>query len=137
MGIDNRSSRKDVVLDKAIADGQIAMAQAEAESAWVANNLESDSDRQRKVHQAHLEFITRIVNDGVKNDGVDWLGDYNPYVDTLLALARIRGLKVTEQNIIDRFTNEGLVDVDAETERQQSDNEQVNDAGANKVNVRV
>ena len=117
----NRESRKDVQLDKAIANGTIAKAQAAAEASPFSHNLTTDSDRTTIVHQAHLEFITHLVNDGVKHEGVAWLENGNDYVTTLLNLARSKGMKVTEQNIIDRFTNEGAVNIEAEIENNTVD----------------
>lgn len=116
-----RENRKDAQLNKAIADGTIAEIQAEAEASPFAHNVATDSDRANSISQAHLEFITHLVNDGVKHEGVAWLENDNDYVSTLLTIARLKGLKVTEQNIIDRFTNEGAVDIEAETENNTID----------------
>lgn len=116
-----RENRKDAQLNKAIADGTIAKVQAEAEASPFAHNVATDSDRTGSVAQAHLEFITHLINDGVKHEGVAWLENDNDYVTTLLNLARSKGMKVTEQDIIDRFTNEGAVDIEAETENNTID----------------
>jgi len=117
----NRENRKDAQLGKAIADGTIAKTQAEAEASPFAHNVATDSDRTTAVAQAHLEFITHLVNDGVKHEGVAWLENDNDYVTVLLKMAQLRGMKVTEQNIIDRFTNEGAVDIEAEIENNTVD----------------
>ena len=117
----NRESRKDAQLAAAIADGTIARVQAEAEASPFAHNVATDSDRANSIAQAHLEFITHLVNDGVKHEGVTWLKDDNDYVTTLLNLAKLKGLKVTEQNIINRFTNAGAVNIEAETENNTVD----------------
>ena len=123
-----RENRKDAQLSKAIADGTIAKVQAEAEASPFAHNVATDADRTTAVAQAHLEFITHLVNDGVKHEGVAWLENDNDYVSTLLTIARLKGLKVTEQNIIDRFTNEGAVDIEAETENNTvADMDMMND----------
>ena len=123
-----RENRKDAQLSKAIADGTIAKVQAEAEASPFAHNVATDADRTTAVAQAHLEFITHLVNDGVKHEGIAWLENDNDYVSTLLTIARLKGLKVTEQNIIDRFTNEGAVDIEAETENNTvADMDMMND----------
>ena len=117
----NRENRKDVQLAAAIADGTIAKTQAKAEASPFAHNVATDSDRANSIAQAHLEFITHLVNDGVKHEGVTWLKDDNDYVTTLLNLAKLKGLKVTEQNIVNRFTNTGAVNIEAETENNTVD----------------
>ena len=117
----NRESRKDAQLAKAIENGTIAKVQAEAEASPFAHNVATDSDQASSIAQAHLEFITHLVNDGVKHEGVAWLENDNDYVTTLLNLARSKGMKVTEQNIIDRFTNEGAVNIEAEIENNTVD----------------
>jgi len=117
----NRESRKDVQLDKAIADGTIAQVQTEAEASPFAHNVATDSDRANSISQAHLAFITHLVNDGVKHEGVAWLENDNDYVTTLLNLAHSKGMKVTEQNIINRFVNQGAVNIEAEIENNTID----------------
>jgi hypothetical protein len=42
-------------------------------------------------------------------------------------MAQLRGMKVTEQNIIDRFTNEGAVNIEAETENIGNEMDMMND----------
>jgi len=104
------SKRKNIVLAEAVASGQTAIAEATMTSA----------DRQRAVHQAHLEFVTHLLNDGVKNDGIDFLDDNN-YVDTLIQIAKIRGLKVSADMLKERFATQGLVDTEKEIEGRESD----------------
>ena len=124
----NRESRKDEVLARAIADGSIAKAQAKAEADPFGHNLASSADTSQALLQAHLEFFTHLLNDGVKHEGVEWLGNGNPYVGIMLELAKEKGLKVTEQNIIARFANEGAVDIQAVTESNGNEMDQLNDA---------
>jgi len=123
----NRENRKDAQLSKAIADGTIAKVQAEAEASPFAHNVATDSDQANSIAQAHLEFITHLVNDGVKHEGVAWLENDNDYVTVLLKMAQLRGMKVAEQNIIDRFTNEGAVNIEAETENTVAEIDMMND----------
>lgn len=104
------SKRRNIVLAEAVASGQTA----------VAEKTMTSADRQRAVHQAHLEFITHLINDGVKNEGVDFL-DENDYVGTLIKIAKIRGLKVTADMMKERFAKQGLIDTEKEIEGKESD----------------
>ena len=123
----NRESRKDAQLSKAVENGTVAKTQAAAEASPFAHNVATDSDQASSIAQAHLEFITHLVNDGVKHEGVAWLENDNDYVAVLLKMAQLHGMKVTEQNIIDRFTNEGAVDIEAETENTGNEMDMMND----------
>ena len=104
------SKRRNIVLAEAVKSGQTA----------VAEKTMTTADKQREVHQAHLEFVTELVNGGVKDSGIDWL-DNNRYVDVLVKLAEVRGLKVTHDMLKERFAKQGLVDTNKELEGAESD----------------
>ena len=125
-----RENRKDEVFAKQVADGTIAKANAVAEADPFQHNVPTSADKEMTLLQAHLEFFTHLLNDGVKHEGVEWLGNNNPYVACMLKVAKEKGLKVTEQNIIDRFANEGAVNIEAETQTpHENEMELVNDWG--------
>ena len=56
----NNSNRKNIVMAKAIASGKVAEAEKTMTSA----------DTQRSVSQARLEFLTTLINQGVKEQGI-------------------------------------------------------------------
>ena len=114
----NNSNRKNIVLAEAIASGKVA----EADKTMTAE------DNQRSVSQASLEFLTTILNQGVAEEGTEFLTE-NPravkIVGTLQKLAKIRGLTTTVEMLKDRFENEGLIDTDKEIEGN-TDTDQIN-----------
>ena len=85
-------------------------------------------DNQRSVSQASLEFLTTILNQGVAEEGTEFLTE-NPravkIVGTLQKLAKLRGLTTTVEMLKDRFENEGLIDTDKEIEGN-TDTDQIN-----------
>ena len=105
----NNRNRKNIVLAEAIASGRVA----EADKTMTAE------DNQRSVSQASLEFLTTILNQGVAEEGTEFLTE-NPravkIVGTLQKLAKLRGLTTTVEMLKDRFENEGLIDTDKEIE---------------------
>ena len=114
----NNSNRKNIVLAEAIASGKVA----EADKTMTAE------DNQRSVSQASLEFLTTILNQGVAEEGTEFLTE-NPravkIVGTLQKLAKLRGLTTTVEMLKDRFENEGLIDTDKEIEGN-TDTDQIN-----------
>ena len=114
----NNSNRKNIVLAEAIASGRVA----EADKTMTAE------DNQRSVSQASLEFLTTILNQGVAEEGTEFLTE-NPravkIVGTLQKLAKLRGLTTTVEMLKDRFENEGLIDTDKEIEGN-TDTDQIN-----------
>lgn len=114
----NNRNRKNIVLAEAIASGRVA----EADKTMTAE------DNQRSVSQASLEFLTTILNQGVAEEGTEFLTE-NPravkIVGTLQKLAKLRGLTTTVEMLKDRFENEGLIDTDKEIEGN-TDTDQIN-----------
>ena len=114
----NNRNRKNIVLAEAIASGKVA----EADKTMTAE------DNQRSVSQASLEFLTTILNQGVAEEGTEFLTE-NPravkIVGTLQKLAKLRGLTTTVEMLKDRFENEGLIDTDKEIEGN-TDTDQIN-----------
>ena len=114
----NNRNRKNIVLAEAIASGRVA----EADKTMTAE------DNQRSVSQASLEFLTTILNQGVAEEGTEFLTE-NPravkIVGTLQKLAKLRGLTTTVEMLNDRFENEGLIDTDKEIEGN-TDTDQIN-----------
>ena len=106
------------ILAEAIASGRVA----EADKTMTAE------DNQRSVSQASLEFLTTILNQGVAEEGTEFLTE-NPravkIVGTLQKLAKLRGLTTTVEMLKDRFENEGLIDTDKEIEGN-TDTDQIN-----------
>ena len=90
---------------KAIASGKVA----EAEKTMTT------ADIQRSVSQSRLEFLTTLINQGVKEQGTEFL-DNNRYVDTLQKLAELRGLTATVEMLKDRFETNGAIDTEKEIE---------------------
>ena len=101
----NNSNRKNIVMAKAIASGKVA----EAEKTMTT------ADIQRSVSQSRLEFLTTLINQGVKEQGTEFL-DNNRYVDTLQKLAELRGLTATVEMLKDRFETNGAIDTEKEIE---------------------
>ena len=114
----NNRNRKNIVLAEAIASGRVA----EADKTMTAE------DNQRSVSQASLEFLTTILNQGVAEEGTEFLTE-NPRAvkigGTLQKLAKLRGLTTTVEMLKDRFENEGLIDTDKEIEGN-TDTDQIN-----------
>ena len=114
----NNSNRKNIVLAEAIASGKVA----EADKTMTAG------DNQRSVSQASLEFLTTILNQGVAEEGTEFLTE-NPravkIVGTLQKLAKVRGLTTTVDLLKASFQNEGLIDTDKEIEGN-TDTDQIN-----------
>ena len=114
----NNRNRKNIVLAEAIASGRVA----EADKTMTAE------DNQRSVSQASLEFLTTILDQGVAEEGTEFLTE-NPravkIVGTLQKLAKLRGLTTTVEMLKDRFENEGLIDTDKEIEGN-TDTDQIN-----------
>ena len=114
----NNRTTKNIILAEAIASGRVA----EADKTMTAE------DNQRSVSQASLEFLTTILNQGVAEEGTEFLTE-NPravkIVGTLQKLAKLRGLTTTVEMLKDRFENEGLIDTDKEIEGN-TDTDQIN-----------
>ena len=101
----NNSNRKNIVLAQAIESGKVA----EAEKTMTT------ADVQRSVSQASIEFFTTLLNQGVEEQGVEFL-DNNRYVDTLQKLAELRGLTATVDMLKNRFETDGAIDPEKEIE---------------------
>ena len=99
------SNRKNIVMAKAIESGNVAKVEKTMTTA----------DIQRSVSQASIEFFTTLLNQGVDEQGVEFL-DNNRYVDTLQKLAKIRGLHATVDMLKNRFETEGAIDTEKEIE---------------------
>ena len=99
------SNRKNIVLAQAIESGKVAQAEKTMTTA----------DVQRSVSQASIEFFTTLLNQGVEEQGVEFL-DNNRYVDTLQKLAKIRGLHATVDMLKTRFETDGAIDTEKEIE---------------------
>ena len=106
----NNSNRKNIVMAKAIASGKVA----EAEKTMTT------ADIQRSVSQARLEFFTTLVNQGVQEQGIEFIAEtdthVNRYVNTLQKLAQLRGLDATVEMLQDRFETNGAIDTEKEIE---------------------
>ena len=112
------SKRKNIVLAQAVESGNVAKVEKTMTTA----------DIQRSVSQASLEFLTTILNQGVAEEGTEFLTE-NPravkIVGTLQKLAKLRGLTTTVEMLKDMFENEGLIDTDKEIEGN-TDTDQIN-----------
>ena len=112
------SNRKNIVMAKAIESGNVAKVEKTMTTA----------DIQRSVSQASLEFLTTILNQGVAEEGTEFLTENAravKIVGTLQKLAKLRGLTTTDEMLKDRFENEGLIDTDKEIEGN-TDTDQIN-----------
>ena len=104
------SNRKNIVMAKAIESGNVAKVEKTMTTA----------DAQRSVAQAQLEFFTTLVNQGVQEQGIEFIAEtdthVNRYVDTLQKLAQLRGLDATVEMLQDRFETNGAIDTETEIE---------------------
>ena len=104
------SKRKNIVLAQAVESGNVAKVEKTMTTA----------DAQRSVAQAQLEFFTTLVNQGVQEQGIEFIAEtdthVNRYVDTLQKLAQLRGLDATVEMLQDRFENNGAIDTETEIE---------------------
>ena len=106
----NNSSRKNIVMAKAIESGNVAKVE----------QTMTTEDTQRSVSQARLEFFTTLVNQGVQEQGIEFIAEtdthVNRYVNTLQKLAQLRGLDATVEMLQDRFETNGAIDTEKEIE---------------------
>ena len=104
------SKRKNIVLAQAVESGNVAKVEKTMTTA----------DAQRSVAQAQLEFFTTLVNQGVQEQGIEFIAEtdthVNRYVDTLQKLAQLRGLDATVEMLQDRFETNGSIDTETEIE---------------------
>ena len=104
------SKRKNIVLAQAVESGNVAKVEKTMTTA----------DAQRSVAQAQLEFFTTLVNQGVQEQGIEFIAEtdthVNRYVDTLQKLAQLRGLDATVEMLQDRFETNGAIDTETEIE---------------------
>ena len=104
------SKRKNIVLAQAVESGNVAKVEKTMTTA----------DAQRSVAQAQLEFFTTLVNQGVQEEGIEFIAEtythVNRYVDTLQKLAQLRGLDATVEMLQDRFETNGAIDTETEIE---------------------
>ena len=104
------SKRKNIVLAQAVESGNVAKVEKTMTTA----------DAQRSVAQAQLEFFTTLVNQGVQEQGIEFIAETDThvyrYVDTLQKLAQLRGLDATVEMLQDRFETNGAIDTETEIE---------------------
>ena len=104
--------RRNIMFAKAMESGAVE----------TATKTMGEADKKREIHQAHLAFVTELINGGVKEAGIEWLdNDGEHYSSMLLRLAEIRGLTVTHEMLKERFADQGLVDIDKELEGDDAD----------------
>ena len=80
------------------------------------------AEREQSINERKIEFIAVLLNSIVKEDGAEALQGQT-WVSLIVNKAHKMGIKnASEEMLIERFKNEGLIDLDKDVNRLRAEN---------------